>query len=359
MNKFFINIISIFLLIGINSCETLDSENQNTSTNHLSQEHILVETVLPSMKNFQKELRVVGTVEPLHHVDILPLESGQTSSVLVDIGDRVTKGDLLVVLENPIINRNVEALKVEASAAEKHLARMREAAKSAAGLISASDLDNAEAAAARATSALNTGLDRLRFLEVKAPISGVITERNIHPGTVVENGLTSSGQTSMLTIVSCADIRVRLPYPERDMKFIFKDADIVLNFPDMDVTLETKVSRVAASINPESRTVDVYVDVSSPDCALRPGIYVEGALMGGSRDSLMSLPAGVRFVENGLPFASAVIDGVVKKIPLTIHAEDKKSIAFSADGIDASTQFIITGRNLVTEGESVTTKIKK
>jgi RND family efflux transporter MFP subunit len=311
------------------------------------------------MKNFQKELRVVGTVEPLQYVDILPLESGQIQSVLVDIGDRVRKGDLLVILDNPIIKRNVEALKVEASAAEKHLSRMREAAISASGLIPATDLDNAEAAAARATSALNTGLDRLRFLEVKAPMSGVITARNIHPGAVVENGLTSPGQTPMLTIVSCADIRVRLPYPERDMKFIYQDADIVLNFPDMDVTLETKVSRVAAAINPESRTVDVYVDISSPDCSIRPGIYVEGALMGGSRDSLMSLPAGVRFVENGLPFASAVIDGVVKKIPLTIHAEDKKSIAFSAEGIDASTQFIITGRNLVTEGEFVTTKIKK
>ena len=359
MNKIFLNIISIFLLIGINSCEIIDSEKEHSSSTSQSQEHILVETVLPSMNNFQKELRVVGTVEPLQYVDVLPLESGQTSRVLVDIGDRVTKGDLLVILENPIIVRNVVALEVEASAAEKHLARMSAASKAASGIISASELDNAEAAAARATSALNTGLDRLRFLEVKAPISGVITQRNIHPGTVVENGLTSPNQTPMLTIVSCADIRILLPYPERDMRFISKGADIELTFPDMDIKLETTVSRVSAAINPESRTVDVYVDISSPDCSIRPGIYVEGALMGGSRDSLLSLPAGVRFVENGLPFASAVINGVVKKIPLTILAEDKNSIAFSAEGVDASTQFIITGRNLVTDGETVTTKIKK
>ena len=359
MNKRYLTLISIFLLIGIGSCEMKDTDSQQPTATRQSQEHILVETVVSSMKNFQKELRVVGTVEPLQFVDVLPLESGQTSRVLVDIGDRVTKGDLLVVLDNPIIERNVEALKVEASAAEKHLARMKAASKAALGLISASELNNAEASAARATSALNTGLDRLRFLEVKAPISGVITQRNIHPGAVVENGLTSPNQTPMLTIVSCADIRVLLPYPERDMRFIYKDADIELNFPDMNLKLNTKVSRVSAAINPDSRTVDVFVDISSPDCSIRPGIYVEGTLMGGSRDSLMSLPAGVRFVENGLPFASAVIQGVVKKIPLTILAEDKNSIAFSAVGIDASTQFIITGRNLVTEGETVSTKMKK
>ena len=42
-----------------------------------------------------------------------------------------------------------------------------------------------------------------------------------------------------------------------------------------------------------------------------------------------------------------------------VLAEDKNNIAFSADGIAASTQFIITGRNLVTDGETVTTKVKK
>ena len=357
MNKIYLSLISI--CIGLSSCETKDTDTQNATDTSHKQAPILVETVLPSMKNFQKELRVVGTVEPLQFVDVLPLESGQTASVLVDIGDRVVKGDVLVILENPMIERNVEALKVEASAAEKHLARLHEASKAAAGLISASERDNAEASAARATSALNTGLDRLRFLEVKAPISGLITQRNIHPGAVVENGLTSPNQTPMLTIASCAEIRVMLPYPERDMRFIYKDADIALNFPDMNLQLETKVSRVSAAINPDSRTVDVFVDISSPDCSIRPGIYVEGVLMGGSRDSLMSLPSNVRFVENGLPFASAVIHGVVKKIPLTILAEDKNNIAFSADGIDASTQFIITGRNLVTDGETVTTKVKK
>lgn len=359
MNKIYLSLISIFLFIGISSCETNNTDAQHSTETSQKQTPILVETVLPSMKNFQKELRVVGTVEPLQFVDVLPLESGQTSSVLVDIGDRVTKGDVLVILENPIIERNVEALKVEASAAEKHLARLHAASMAAAGLISASEIDNAEASAARATSALNNGLDRLRFLEVKAPISGVITHRNIHPGTVVENGLTSPNQSPMLTIVSCADIRVLLPYPERDMRFIYEDADIALTFPDIDLHLKTKVSRVSAAINPDSRTVDVFVDISSPDCSIRPGIYVEGTLMGGSRDSLMSLPSGVRFVENGLPFASAVIQGIVKKIPLTILAEDKNNIAFSADGITASTQFIITGRNLVTDGETVTTKVKK
>ncbi|PCJ80532.1 MAG: hypothetical protein COA49_08675 [Bacteroidetes bacterium] len=351
-----------FTMIAVFGCGKGNIPSDHANKNNqksIGSEKIVVETVTPSLSNFAKELKVVGTVEPLQWVDILPLESGQISQVLVDIGDSVKKGDLLVTLVNPMISREIDALKVEAEAATKQLVRIKEAIATAPGLISASDLDKAEATAARALAALSSGENRLMFLDVRAPISGVISERNVHPGAVVENGLTSPSQTPMLKIVQCANVRVRLPYPERDMRFIFEGADIELSFPDLDRKISSKVSRVAASIDPESRTVDVMIDLDMRDCSIRPGIYVEGALMGGSNDSLMSLPAGVRFIENGLPFASAVIDGVVKKLPLTIHAEDKERIAFTSDGTGLSTEFIITGRNLVSDGETVITRLRK
>ncbi|MBT6174104.1 MAG: efflux RND transporter periplasmic adaptor subunit [Flavobacteriales bacterium] len=357
--KIFIPLIALLSIATFSSCEDKQSDDSPQSTYSTSSTKITVETVFPTMQMFQKELKVVGTVDPLQQVDLLPLESGSIKRVLVDIGDRVTKGDLLVILENPIITREVETLKVEAEAAKKQLDRLKKAANTASGLIPAAEIDAAEATSARASSALYAGMDRLSFLEVKASISGVITKRNVHPGAVVENGLTAPNQTPMLTIMSCADIRIKLPYPERDMRFIYSGAEIELHFPDLDKTINTNVTRVAASIDSDTRTVDVFVDMSSADCSIRPGIYVEGALIGGSQDSLLSLPSGVRFVENGLPFASAVINGVVKKTPLTVHAEDKHSIAFSAEGVNLSTEFIITGRNLVKEGEAVNTKLKK
>jgi len=357
--KIFTPFIALLFLAILSSCEGEKSEDSHKSTYSTNSIKITVETVLPTMQMFQKELKVVGTVDPLQHVDLLPLESGSIKRVLVDIGDRVNKGDLLVVLENPIITREVEALKVEAEAAKKQLDRLQKAANTASGLIPAAEIDAAEATSARASSALFAGMDRLSFLEVTAPISGVVTKRNVHPGAVVENGLTAPSQTPMLTLMSCEDIRIKLPYPERDMRFIYAGAEIKLHFPDLDKSINTYVTRVSASIDSDTRTVDVFVDMASADCSIRPGIYVEGALIGGSQDSLLSLPAGVRFVENGLPFASAVINGVVKKTSLTVHAEDKHNIAFSAEGVDLSTEFIITGRNLVKEGDSVNTKLKK
>tara|TARA_B110000444_G_scaffold259167_1_gene302065 strand:+ start:1497 stop:2603 length:1107 start_codon:yes stop_codon:yes gene_type:complete len=363
-NNLFLLVLTAFAIVATGclsetekfiSDDTTSQDTQTTATNSQLQ---VVETILPTFENFSKDLKVVGSVLPLHSVDVLPLESGQIKSVLVDIGDRVSKGQLLVVLSNPLLMREVEALKVEASAAHNSLTRLREAVIRSSTLIAAADLDKAEAASARASSALSAAEDRLTFLKVTAPFGGIVTARNVHEGALVENGLTAPGALPMLSLVSCKNIRIRLPFPERDMRFISKGDEVVLYFPDLDKTLTTKVTRVAAAVDIESRTVDVLIDIYSDNCSIRTGIYVEGSLMGGSNKDILSLPTGVRFIVNGLPFAAAVIDGVVRELPLTIHAENKKFIAFSADGADQNTEFIITGRNLVTEGVRVQTVLK-
>jgi RND family efflux transporter MFP subunit len=361
-NKFFKPTIALsFIAMLVMGCDNISSDHENAQENPEGIEVAdqIVQTVLPTMQNFTKELKVVGSVLPMQEVDILPLESGQIQSILVDIGDYVKKDQILVVLDNPLITREVDALKVEAEAAENTLSRMQKAVKSAPGLVAASDLDEAEAASARASAALAAGLDRMRFLSVRAPFDGIVSARNVHPGALVENGLTAPSSTPMLSIVSCKEIRILLPYPERDMRFIHEGGEVELNFPDLDRTINTTVSRVAASIDASSRTVDVLVDIKSDDCTIRPGIYVEGSLEGGSRESILTLQAGVRFIKNGLPFASIVEDGLVSTIPLTIHAENKTHIGFSAEGVDETTEFIITGRNLVSDGGMVTTKLLK
>lgn len=361
-NNFFKSLIALnfiaFLIVGCMS-PNLDGDSSIDDSVSIVVADQIVETVLPTMLNFTKELKVVGSVLPLQEVDILPLESGQISEILVDIGDYVLRDQILVELDNPLITREVEALRVEAEAAGNTLSRLKQAVKSAPGLVAASELDEAEAASARATVALEAGLDRMRFLSVRAPFDGIVSARNVHPGALVENGLTAPGSTPMLSIVSCKEIRILLPYPERDMRFIYEGGDVELNFPDLDKSINTTVSRVAATIDAESRTVDVLIDLKSNDCSIKPGIYVEGSLLGISRDSILSIPARVRFVKNGLPFASIVLDGIVTTIPLTIHAEDMTHIGFSADYVDGSTEFIITGRNLVSEGQTVTTQLLK
>ena len=227
------------------------------------QQRVTVETVQPVLANFTKQMTVVGMVEPMQQVDLLPLESGFVSEVLVDEGDEVSKGEVLLRLENPMLSRERTALQVEFDVAAEDLERLKQARAGAPGLISASDLANAQAAHARAASNVAATEDRIGFLEIKAPFDGVIASRHAHPGAVVENGLTSPGQTPLLSLVQCKSVRIRLPFPERDLPFIQKGDSVELHFPDLDVTEVAKITRIAAQVDASGHTVDVIVDWTS------------------------------------------------------------------------------------------------
>jgi len=316
----------------------------------------VVEVVTPVPSNFEKTLTVVGIVEPLQSVDVLPLESGFISEFYVDEGDAVQKGDVLVRLENPILNRDKQALEVEADVASKSLQRLRQAMKGAAGLIPAADLEQAQASFARASAALAVTLDRLSFLNVIAPFDGVIAARYLHPGAVVENGQLSTDQMPLLSLVQCKSLRIRLPFPERDAAFLNRGDSVMLYFPDLERKVPTKIARVASEINDREHTLDALVDWNQTECDLRPGMYVEGSVYGKSELDVLSVPTSVRFERDGLSLAYIVKDGIVQEIPLKVVAEDKTRLAIQGAGIDVNTQFVSAGRSLVSVGDRTQVK---
>ena len=316
----------------------------------------VVEVVTPVPANFEKTLTVVGIVEPLQSVEVMPLESGFIADFFVDEGDAVQKGDVLVRLENPILNREKQALEVEADVASKALQRLTQAMKGAVGLIPAADLEQAEATFARTSAALSVVNDRLGFLHVTAPFDGVIAARYLHPGAVVENGQLSADQIPLLSLVQCKSLRIRLPFPERDASFLNRGDSVTLYFPDLERTVSTRIGRLASEINNMEHTLDVLVDWKQTACDLRPGMYVEGSVFGNSQADVLSVPTAVRFERDGLSLAYIVVDGVVKEIALKVIAEDKTRLAIQGAGIDATTQFITAGRGLVSVGDRTQVK---
>jgi RND family efflux transporter MFP subunit len=316
----------------------------------------VVEVVIPEPATFKKTLTVVGIVEPLQFVEVLPLESGFIAEFLVDEGDAVQKGDLLVRLENPILNREKKALEVEADVANKALERLRQAMKGSAGLIPAVDLEQAQASYARASAALAVANDRLEFLNVTAPFDGFISARYLHPGAVVKNGQLSANQKPLLSIVQCKSLRIRLPFPERDAAFLNRGDSVELYFPDAERMVNTQIAGVASDINAKEHTLDALVNYNQAACDLRPGMYVEGSVYGNSQVDVLSVPTSVRFERDGLSLAFIVKDGIVQEIPLKVIAEDKTRLAIQGAGIDANTQFVSAGRSLVSVGDRTQVK---
>jgi RND family efflux transporter MFP subunit len=113
------------------------------------------------------------------------------------------------------------------------------------------------------------------YLRITAPFSGVITERNVHPGALVApaNG---GACTPMLRLVDQKRLRLIIPVPEAYTSEVKTDTQIpfsVAAYPNQPFS--GKVARVARAVDVATRTMAIELDVDNSDNRLAPGTFCQ------------------------------------------------------------------------------------
>jgi RND family efflux transporter MFP subunit len=109
------------------------------------------------------------------------------------------------------------------------------------------------------------------YLELTAPFDGVITERHVHPGSLV--GPTTG---ALLRIEQVARLRLTVPVPEAYVGAIARGTNVefrVSAFPDQ--TFQGVIARPAHSLDMKTRSMLVELDVNNPKHTLAPGMFAE------------------------------------------------------------------------------------
>jgi membrane fusion protein (multidrug efflux system) len=234
-------------------------------------------------------------------VSIFPKVNGYVKTVLVDIGSKVSVGDLLMTLEDPELEQaasqareRFERARADFSIDKEKYQRLLEASKTA-GAISPLDL-SAVKAKMDADSALSNAekanwqmqQTMLAYLKVTAPFSGVITERNVNPGTLVSD---AEKDKPMLELKQTANLRLRVDVPE-DIAPTLKDKDTVsfyVNaFPEKEMT--GTISRKSDNMNVQYRSERIEIDVQNKDGILTPGMYADVELHPKGNPDALNVP---------------------------------------------------------------------
>ena len=110
------------------------------------------------------------------------------------------------------------------------------------------------------------------YQSVVAPFDGVITQRNIDVGNLVQADATSG--TFMFTIMQSDVIRTQVYVPQDQAFGLAPGVDAVVRVPELpDRTFPGKVTRIADALQPGTRTLLTEIDIPNPDGALTPGTY--------------------------------------------------------------------------------------
>jgi membrane fusion protein, multidrug efflux system len=270
-------------------------------------------------------------------VSIFPKVNGYVKDVSVDIGSHVHEGQALMVLEAPeIVQAAAQAREKYAQARagysidKENYARLLEASATA-GAVSPLDLSSArskmEADSALANAEKNNWQMQLTmqdYLKVVAPFNGVITERNVFVGELVN---AASKDKPMLELKEVRRLRLKMDIPEA-MAGTLKTNDTISfytsAFPGKKIT--GRIARQAMNINAQIRSERVEADIENKNEILQPGMYADVVLYSVGNKNGYSVPRSALVISTEGKYVIVVRNGHYIKINVLTGNETKERI---------------------------------
>ena len=372
----------------------------------------------------EEGLVLPGTTIPLTEAYVYARASGYLKTRLADIGDHVRKNQLLAVIDAPDLDQQVAQAKQQLMQAEQQLDQQKSQLALASvtvqryrvlvakGVFSRQDGDQQEAnyasqlanvaAAQRNVDAYHANLDRMIALQsyeyVRAPFSGVVTQRNVDVGALIaasgvtsgaESGPAPQGQTStsggsaqagqvnnggssgtisnaatttqspgqggpLFGIAQTQRLRILVSVPEGYATSIHAGGHAQLSFQEYPgVNFTGDITRTADSVDPNTRTMLTEVQVDNHNGKLVPGMYtvvtfppaqgIEGPL-------LVSGDAVV--IRHDKPTIAKIVNGKVRIVPVTI-GRDLGDVVEILTGLQAGDVIVTNVTDDVVDGAEV------
>ncbi len=320
----------------------------------------------------RKTVRYVGSVEAYDSVTVLPKVTGILESMEVDIGDSVSKGDLLATIDDAEFAQRVEQAKANLKLAEARLQRSRinlasaerELARTGA-LVSEdlapeqqldlaaaqrdaarADVDLGDAEVARAGAALNEAQINLDNTRIVAQLSGYVDKRRVDPGALV------SPATPLCTIVRTDPAKVVINVPENDIPLLKVGQAGVVKVGADDLEHHGQISRIAPTVDIATRTTMAELIVPNAEGTLRPGMYADVLLVAREKADALNVPEAAIIRRNGQTDVLRVVDDVARttRITLGILGEGYAEVI---DGLEEGDTVVTKGQYIVKDGDRV------
>ena len=318
-----------------------------------------------------------GTTTAFMEANIFARASGYIDKRNVDIGDRVKNGQLLAQITAPELDHQIANAEATLKQTEATL-RQNQANADLANVTwqrdkplvekgwvtpQQGDQDRLGLQAQQATigvaqsnvAAQQAQISVLRqqkdYQSVVAPFDGVITQRNIDVGTLVQADATSG--TFMFTIMQDNVIRTLVYVPQDQAFGLEPGVEAVVRVPEIpDRGFPGKVTRIADALQPGTRTLLTEIDVPNTDGALDPGIYCTVELHIPRKVPSLIVPAqAIIFNADGLQVA-VLENGTAHFRKVTVARDFGTTIEVS-DGVKAGDQVILSPPVNLAEGNKV------
>jgi cobalt-zinc-cadmium efflux system membrane fusion protein len=303
-------------------------------------------------------LPAVVESDPARTAVVLTPLSGRLIALKVALGDRVSRGQIVAIIDSPDLaqaftdnEKAADSFKVN----EKNLGRQE--AQNKLGVASDRDLDQAKSDYTQAAAEYTRTQARLKILgasadakpasrelSVAAPVGGSVTALSVTPGNMINDPT-----QPLMTIADLSTIWVTAMVPEKDIGGVSKnqDAEVTLAaYPDR--VLQGKVLFLSDVIDSDSRRGKIRIAFANADYSLKPNMFASVVLSGSAR-SLVVLPSSALLMNNDRTSVFvATAPWTFERRNVDAQLEEGASVAIRS-GVSAGEQVLVKGAILLND----------
>ncbi len=309
----------------------------------------------------------IGRVAAVNSVEMMPYLSGYIEEIPADSGQKVKKGDVIIVLRQ---NEYKAALASAEAAIFSGVADLKNAESQYQRLINAGnkavsqiELDNAktavltaEAQLKQAKSAYETAKINLNYTLIRAPFDGVLGNINVSVGDFVSPSMNKS----LVRIVQYNPARVVFSITDKEFlqrENLFEDKVKVQLSNDDLYPFAGNIIYTENALEKSTNTLTIYAEVKNPDRKLLPNAYVK-VYLEHIYKNVVVISKDIVLLKNDGNYVYAVKDGVLSLIPVKILAEKENDFivqnTFEADEqlVAQNVEANLLGKKVQTENVS-------
>ena len=295
-------------------------------------------------------VHTTGTVDwdADHTTQAIAQVNGPISRILVDAGSRVAAGDPLLYVASPDVANAISAYR-KARNREVLTRRVMDRQKELLdlGAIAVKDYESSQSDYNDSTTDVQNSLQALKIfgiaaqeidqaeqqgaairteLAVRSPISGMVVQKMVSPGMLIQ-----AGTTVCFTISDVSTVWVQGHVFDRDLPTIRVGDAVAETNPSFDGTFQGTVEYIGAFVDPATRTTPVRVVTRNPKGLLKKDMFVDAVIRTNSRNNIMVVPvsAVLRDDKNEPMVYVQVEPGKFAQRPVTIGTQQDGMVAIA------------------------------
>lgn len=299
----------------------------------------------PRREDISAGHRATATLQAIHDAQVVARAEGLVREIRVEEGDRVEAGEVLAVLDDERRRLEVAQRRADLGSLEQELRRQQQLREE--DLVSDDAVEKLRYQVEAQRAMLSLAEVELAETRIKAPVDGVVAERDIRLGDSVSPG------DQVFRVTNPDELEAEVHVPERLMGQLEVGQMVEIRSDATPDNVRTgRIDRISPVVDSSSGTVKATVRIEDGNGVLRPGTFARVRILYETRRNAVLVPRQALSFEDGRTTLFVIEDGVAHRREVTTGHSQNDWVEIT-DGIEGDVPVVTLGHATLRDGAAV------